>query len=180
MTSTYIKIEDGKIVVTNDVNDIFADWDGVYYNVFGHTKEKHTYNGKVYDCFPIVTLSEDLTQVIAIEMFGCEDGNQCEDGYLDIPIDFNEWNDIKPFNDLIYRNYLLVGMILHPEGNYENDAEGVADYNKIVEDMGVAVELLNTKYRVQSDNVESFKSSSDYYIDEDADGIYLFKRLSNI
>lgn len=177
MTGMFIKIENGKLVKSEIETDLYIEWDGVYWNFYGKSNPTYAYNGKVYDCFPIVTISEDLSRVVAIEMFGCEGDNQFDDGYLDIDINLDDWEEIRPFNDLMRHNYHIVGFILHPEGNYDNDAEGIADYNEIVRDEMKAVELLLTKYRVESDAYETFVDDADYHIDEDADGIYLFKRV---
>lgn len=76
--------------------------------------------------------------------------------------------------------FKLIAMILHPEGNYENDAQGIADYNVIAKGDDRGIELLRDKYSVESDNIEWFDEFDDsvvYVFDEDADGYYLFERV---
>jgi hypothetical protein len=76
--------------------------------------------------------------------------------------------------------FKLIGMILHPEGNYENDVEGIKDYNVISKGNEESFELLKNKYKVDSDNIEwfdVFDDSVEYVFDEDADGYYLFERV---
>lgn len=76
-------------------------------------------------------------------------------------------------------NYRLIGMILHPEGNYDNP-DSIADYNVISKNEDNAVELLRDKYFVESDVTESFPLDDEYVIDEDGDGFYLFEKIQTI
>lgn len=74
-------------------------------------------------------------------------------------------------------DYQLVGMLLQPYGNYDNDIDAIRDWEKMQEDDNFAFEQLLNKYQVESDNIESFECIADYLIDDDADGIYLFKKV---
>ena len=99
MKEIYIKFENGKLVESTEPTDYRLEWDGVYYNYYGESKD-YTYEGVTYDCFPIVTITEGLT-IEDITLFGCEGTNRCEDSELfHLPIDFSLWADCKPFNDI--------------------------------------------------------------------------------
>lgn len=169
-------------LVEVEENGFYFEWDGVYFIHYG--KEKmYEYKGKKYNCFPIVYLSEDLSKVEDIELFGCEGDDMSNDGLLfEVDIDFNVWKELKPFKDLMNKaneghDYLLVGMLLHPKGNYEDDEVAVADYYIVADGGKTAIELLKTKYKVDSDNVENFYNYAPYIMSEDSDGYYLFKRV---
>lgn len=100
----YVTIKNGKIrkVKETNKNAILLQWDGEYYNYFGKSKD-YTYEGVVYDCFPIINIDEKLKEVVSCEMFGCEKiHGQGHDALLwDIPVDFDFWDDIKIFKDFI-------------------------------------------------------------------------------
>ena len=174
--------KDNNLVKTTNKKAIELEWDGVYWVYYGHIRKHFKQDGKEYNCFPIMYINEDLTRVEDIEMFGCEGDNTCEDGVLfHVEPDFNVWKSLKPFEELrkLANNgslYQMIGCILVPEGNYENDADAVADYHLISEKDKTAFELLKNKYFIDSNAFERFKSVQTYLIDEDADGIYLFKK----
>lgn len=75
-------------------------------------------------------------------------------------------------------NFRLVAMLLAPGGNYtiEDDAQAVADYERLENDDANSFEILQ-RYEVDSDNYMSFNTNSDYVIDYDADGYYLYKKV---
>ena len=71
--------------------------------------------------------------------------------------------------------FLLIAMLLQPEGNY-TDEETIIDFQNISN--GIAdIDYFADKYAVNSDNIMEFDSIADYVIDEDADGVYLYKRI---
>lgn len=179
MEHKYVKFENGRIVETNDVNDNYLEWDGIYYIYYGKNNPKYVCEGKTYDCFPIVTIDENLGKVLQIELFGCEGENQCDDGYIDVEFKVEDWADCKDFYELMNTEstYQLVGMLLHPEGNYDQYPDLVNDYYDVCDNKELLIEALKTKYVVESDNFEVFNGNAEYYFDEDADGFYLFKRI---
>lgn len=75
-------------------------------------------------------------------------------------------------------NFRLVAMLLAPEGNYtiEDDAQAVADYERLENDDPNSFEILQ-RYEVDSDHYMSFNTNSDYVIDYDADGYYLYEKV---
>ena len=100
MESIYIEFKNGKMVKSATETDFFLDWDGVYYIYYGGQRH-YTYEGVTYDCFPIVTIAEDLSRVEDISLFGCEGDKQSEDGYLfHLPMDFDLWPNCVPFEKL--------------------------------------------------------------------------------
>lgn len=71
--------------------------------------------------------------------------------------------------------FLLIAMLLQPEGNY-TDEETIIDFQNISN--GIAdIDYFADKYAVNSDNITEFDTIADYVIDEDADGVYLYKRI---
>ena len=183
MERKYIKFENGRIVETNDVNDIYIEWDGLYYIYYGNANHQYEYEGKTYDCFPLVTIDQNLGIVHQIELFGCEGDNQWDDGILfDIDFIVEDWEDCREFYDLMNTKseYQLVGMLLHPEGNYDNHPDLVNEYYDVCDNMELLIEALKTKYVVKSDNFEVFNGNAEYYFDEDRDGFYLFKYVRTI
>lgn len=74
--------------------------------------------------------------------------------------------------------FKLIAMLLQPEGNYtiEDDAQAVADYERLENDDPNSFEILR-RYEVDSDNYMSFNTNSDYVIDYDADGYYLYEKV---
>lgn len=102
-----IKISNGQIVETTSKKGLeINDFDGLYHNYYGRTRNIE-YNGKTYNCFPIMKISEDLSKVEEIAMFGCEGGreNTCYDDYLDMPVDYEIWSNLKPFRELMENNW---------------------------------------------------------------------------
>jgi hypothetical protein len=183
MEHKYVKFENGRIVETHNENDIYLEWDGLYYIYYGKENHQYEYNGKIYDCFPIVTIDKNLGIVHSIELFGCEGDNQWDDGILfDIDFKIDDWEDCREFYDLMNTKseYQLVGMLLHPKGNYDNHPELVAEYHDVCGNLGTLIEALKTKYVVESDNFEVFNGNAEYYFDEDRDGFYLFKFVKTI
>lgn len=90
-----VNIENNRIVQTEKGAFDF-EFDGLYYLHYGERK-MHRYNGEVYDCFPIVILTEDLS-FIEVTLFGCKGANMVTDGYLyNVPMDYDEWPELKPF-----------------------------------------------------------------------------------
>ena len=179
MGHKYVKFENGRIVETNNENDIYIEWDGIYYIYYGKSNRNYQHNGKTYDCFPIVTISEDLGKVLQIELFGCEGENQCEDSILfDVEFKVEDWADCKEFYDLMNTKseYQLVGMLLHPEGKYDQYPDLVNDYYDVYDNKDLLIEALKTKYVVEG-ATETFNGNAEYVFDEDADGFYLFKRI---
>ena len=75
--------------------------------------------------------------------------------------------------------FKLVAMLLAPEGNYtiEDDAQAVADYERLENDDPNSFEILQ-RYEVDSDHYMSFNTNSDYVIDYDADGYYLYEKVA--
>lgn len=177
--------KDNNLVKTTNKKAIELEWDGVYWVHYGHIRKHFKQDGKEYNCFPIMYINEDLTRVEDIEMFGCEGDNTCEDGVLfHVVPDFNVWKSLKPFEELrkLANNgtmYQLVGMLLHPEGNYEDDSDAIADYYLITEKDNTALELLKNKYKVVSDHFHHFNSVQTYIIDDDNDGYYLYKKVNS-
>jgi hypothetical protein len=87
--------------------EIFGVWEILYQDDnFGECQVSFVYNGKTYNCFPIMKISEDLSKVEEIAMFGCEGGreNTCYDDYLDMPVDYEIWSNLKPFRELMENN----------------------------------------------------------------------------
>jgi hypothetical protein len=76
-------------------------------------------------------------------------------------------------------NFRLVSMLLEPKGNYtiEDDAQAVADYERLLNDDANSVEILQ-KYEVDSDNYMTFNTNSNYVIDYDVEGFYLYKKVA--
>lgn len=76
-------------------------------------------------------------------------------------------------------NFRLVAMLLAPEGNYtiENNPQAVADYERLENDDPNSFEILQ-KYEVDSDNYMGFNTNSNYVIDYDADGYYLYEKVA--
>ena len=74
--------------------------------------------------------------------------------------------------------FRLIAMLLQPEGNYtiEDNPQAVADYERLENDDPNSFEILQ-RYEVDSDNYMSFNTNSDYVIDYDADGFYLYKKV---
>ena len=71
--------------------------------------------------------------------------------------------------------FLLIAMLLQPDGNY-TDEETITDFQNISN--GIAdIDYFADKYAVNSDNIMGFDTIADYVIDEDADGVYLYKRI---
>lgn len=101
MEDKYVKFENGRIVETNNENDLYIEWDGIYYIYYGKSNHNYQHNGKTYDCFPIVRISEDLSKVIDISLFGCKDYNYWEDGYIDVGFIVEDWEDCKDFYELM-------------------------------------------------------------------------------
>lgn len=178
MKNKYVKFENGRIVETNNENDIFLEWDGNYYIFYGNANNKYEYEGKTYDCFPIVTIDEGLGEVLMIEMFGCEGDKQNEDNLLlDMEFKVEDWKDCTEFYKLFktQSEYALVGMLLHPEGNYADIQELVDEYENLCQDRELLIEALKTKFIVESNVTETRYGNAEYYFDEDGDGFYLYK-----
>lgn len=181
MEHKYVKFENGRIVETNNENDIYIEWDGIYYIYYGKSNRNYQHNGKTYDCFPIVTISEDLGKVIDISLFGCENDDYCDDGYIDVDFIVEDWEDCKDFYELMntQSTYQLVGMLLHPEGNYDQYPDLVNDYHDVCDNKDLLIEALKTKYVVEG-ATETFNGNAEYIFDEDADGFYLYKIINTI
>lgn len=182
MENKYVKFENGRIVETHNENDLYLEWDGIYYIYYGKNNPKYEYEGKTYDCFPIVTIDKNLGEVLEIALFGCEGDNQWDDGYVDVEFKVEDWEDCREFYDLMNTKseYQLVGMLLHPEGNYDQHPELVAEYHDVCDNLELLIDALKTKYVVESDNIEVFNGNAEYYFDEDRDGFYLFKFVKTI
>jgi hypothetical protein len=75
--------------------------------------------------------------------------------------------------------FRLIAMLLQPEGNYtiEDNPQAVADFERLENDDANSFEILQ-KYEVDSDNYMSFNTNSDYVIDYDADGYYLYEKVA--
>lgn len=100
-----VRISNGKIVKTTNEKGLLLEWDGVYYCYYGRIRNIE-FNGKKYNCFPIMYIHEDLSKVENIEMFGCEGGreNSFDDGVIwDMPIDYDIWTKLKPFKEFLAR-----------------------------------------------------------------------------
>lgn len=101
MTYTFIKVVNNRMIETSENEGIQLEWDGVFWVYYGESK-MYTHEGVTYDCFPIVTISEDCDKVEDITMFGCVGENRCEDAELfDLPIDCDVWPEIRPFAELM-------------------------------------------------------------------------------
>lgn len=99
-----VRISNGKIVETDSKRGIQLEWDGVFYIYYGRIRNIE-YDGKKYNCFPIMYIREDLSKVENIELFGCEGGreNSWEDGVLwEVPVNYEIWTNLKPFRDNMY------------------------------------------------------------------------------
>ena len=177
MKNKYVKFENGRIIETNNENDIFLEWDGIYYIFYGNANHNYECGGKTYDCFPLVTIDENLGEVLRLELFGCEGDRQWEDGYLDIDFKVEDWADCKEFYELMRTKseYILVGMLLHPEGNYDHHQDLVDEYYDICENKELLINALKTKFAVKSDSKEIRNGNAEYYFDEDRDGFYLYQ-----
>ena len=75
--------------------------------------------------------------------------------------------------------FRLIAMLLQPEWNYtiEDNPQAVADFERLENDDANSFEILQ-KYEVDSDNYMSFNTNSDYVIDYDADGYYLYEKVA--
>jgi hypothetical protein len=100
MKEMYVKVENGQLVeVPAGAGGFCLEWDGVFWIHYGEQK-MHRYKAVVYDCFPIVTINDEL-QLESIELFGCVGDDRWEDGYLwEIPMDYDEWSELRPFKDV--------------------------------------------------------------------------------
>lgn len=96
----FVKIENGKIIKTDNPNDLWLDWDGEYYLYYGEEKY-YNYKDKTYDCFPIVYINRNLTKIVDMELFGCEKDDKFNDSVLwGIPVDKEFWDEIKIFENI--------------------------------------------------------------------------------
>ena len=100
MSAIWIRIENNKLIETPvEQGDFYFEWDGVFFIHYGK-KKLYTHKGVTYDCFPIVTINKDL-ELECVELFGCIDDGKYDDGYLfEIPMDYEEWSELKPFKNL--------------------------------------------------------------------------------
>lgn len=75
--------------------------------------------------------------------------------------------------------FRLIAMLLQPEGNYtiEDDPQAFADFERLENDDPNSFEILQ-RYEVDSDHYMSFNTNSDYVIDYDADGYYLYEKVA--
>ena len=100
MEDIIVKARNGKLVESSelDKHSYVFQWDGVCYIHYGGAK-MYTYAGKTYNCFPIITINEDL-ELVDLDLFGCE-GETYDDGYLtELPMDYNLWSELKPFQTI--------------------------------------------------------------------------------
>ena len=100
MEDIIVKVRNGKLVESSDKGYLFQ-WDGVYYIHYGEQK-MYTYEGKTYNCFPIITIEQinDGYKLLDIDLFGCE-GETYDDGYLtELPMDYELWSELKPFQTI--------------------------------------------------------------------------------
>lgn len=101
MKTIYLKAENGRLIETSSNDGLPFEWDGTFYVYYGVSKN-YKYNRKTFDCFPIITISEDCKSVEDIEMFGCLAGDWCNDGELfGVPVSLELWPEIKPFMDML-------------------------------------------------------------------------------
>lgn len=75
--------------------------------------------------------------------------------------------------------FRLIAMLLQPEGNYtiKDDPQAFADFERLENDDPNSFEILQ-RYEVDSDHYMSFNTNSDYVIDYDADGYYLYEKVA--
>lgn len=98
-----VRVSNGKIVETKSKKGFDLEFDGVYYCYYGRIRNIE-YNGKKYNCFPIMYIHKDLSKVEDIELFGCEGGreNTFEDGVLwEVPVNYDIWTNLRQFRDIM-------------------------------------------------------------------------------
>lgn len=74
--------------------------------------------------------------------------------------------------------FRLIAMLLQPEGNYtiEENPQAFADFERLYNGDENSFEILQ-RYEVDSDHYMGFNTNSDYVIDYDADGYYLYEKV---
>ena len=82
--------------------------------------------------------------------------------------------------------YQIVGVLLQPNGNYDeiSSPKGVNDFNSLDlaflgEDMETAISILQD-YEIENGAIEDHNCNADFIVDADADGYYLLKKLRNV
>ena len=109
MEDIIVKVRNGKLVKSSNLgkHSYVFQWDGVYYIHYGGAK-MYTYEGKTYNCFPIITITENL-KLVSIELFGCEGVDAdtfMDDGFLwELPMDYDLWSELKPFKTIKLHGY---------------------------------------------------------------------------
>jgi hypothetical protein len=99
MRTIYLKAENNQLIETS-AEGLPFEWDGTFYVYYG-TPKNYKYNKENFNCFPIITISEDCKRVEDIEMFGCVDGDWGNDGELfGVPVSLELWSEVKPFLEM--------------------------------------------------------------------------------
>lgn len=99
METIFLKAENNQLVESNE--GLPFTWDGTFYVYYGGA-EDYKYNNDTYNCFPIITISEDCKRVEDITMFGCVVDDWCDDGELNwMPVPLGLFPEVKPFMEML-------------------------------------------------------------------------------
>lgn len=82
--------------------------------------------------------------------------------------------------NIVLHHFKLIAYIIDPDNEWQRGSLSDEEYRQVMSDYERSRDGdLKTfmKYKVDSDTIEEFGTQDKYHIDEDADGLYLFKRI---
>jgi 3D (Asp-Asp-Asp) domain-containing protein len=82
--------------------------------------------------------------------------------------------------NIVLYHFKLIAYIIDPDNEWQRGSLSDEEYRQVMSDYERSRDGdLKTfmKYKVDSDTIEEFGTQDKYHIDEDADGLYLFKRI---